>query len=43
MLEKNNQGCALHVEREAIGPIAVQILNNQRNVLLHPLFSKLVI
>jgi hypothetical protein len=29
MLEKTNQGCVLHVEREAIGPIAVQILSNQ--------------
>ena len=30
MLEKTNQGCVLHVEREAIGPIALQMLNNQR-------------
>jgi hypothetical protein len=27
---KTNQGGVLHVEREATGPIAVQILNNQK-------------
>jgi hypothetical protein len=30
MLDKTNQGGVLHMEREATGPIAVQIPNNQR-------------
>jgi hypothetical protein len=30
MLDKTNQGGVLHMEREATGPIAVQIPINQR-------------
>jgi hypothetical protein len=32
VLVKTNQGGVLHVEREATGPIAVQIINNHRKV-----------